>query len=417
MKKFLSVFLTLLLLLPLMSVSAFAQEDVRIEFIQWWEPELPQGFFRGLMDEFEAQNPGIKVDLISGPYSSTKDQIIAGAATGTLCDVVGLDGAWVNDLSKQGAIANLDDLVATYKTDDSEFGAKVAVGGKDYMYGVVTFAYTMFVNNDMLKAAGIEAAPTNRTEFAAAAQALTNADKNQYGWVLPLSLQSPNGIQNDTMSWVWASGGSMMNKDGTPNVNNPDVKEALVFIKDLYDKGVISPGSFAKQEQDKVEEFVNGRIGTMVDTLAHITMIRERNPELNFSVSAVPAKDGYDGKRGMVYAAWGIGVSETSQHKEEAWKLVNFLLSSDVNARLAATANAFPGNSKATPDYSKADELFVKAFEIYQQSYACNEFVGLPVAEDLMRMFAEQFQGALEGNQSIDDCLAKVQEKWQAEFK
>ena len=112
-----------------------------------------------------------------------------------------------------------------------------------------------------------------------------------------------------------------MNKDGTPNVNNPDVKEALTFIKDLYDKGVVLPGSFSKQEQDKVEEFVNGRIATMVDTLAHITMIRERNPELDFSVSAVPAKDGYDGKRGMVYAAWGIGVSETpsTRKKPGSW--------------------------------------------------------------------------------------------------
>jgi maltose-binding protein MalE len=156
MKRFLSVFLTLMLLMSLSGISALAQEDVKIEFIQWWEPELPGGFFRGLMDEFEAQNPGIKVDLISGPYSSTKDQIIAGAATGTLCDVVGLDGAWVNDLSKQGAIANLDDLVATYKADDSEFGAKVAVGGKNYMYGVVTFAYTMFVNNDLLNVTMVE---------------------------------------------------------------------------------------------------------------------------------------------------------------------------------------------------------------------------------------------------------------------
>ena len=416
MKKLLSVFLTIMLLCSLGGISALAQEDVTIEFIQWWEPELPQGFFRGLMDEFEALNPGIKVELVSGPYSSTKDQIIAGAATGTLSDVVGLDGAWVNDLAKQGAIASLDDLVATYKTDDGEFGAKVAVGGKNHMYGVVTFAYTMFVNDDMLKAAGIETLPANRSEFLAAAQALTNADKNQYGWVLPLSLQSPNGIQNDTMSWVWASGGSMMNADGTPNVNNADVKEALTFIKDLYDQGVISPGSFSKQEQDKVEEFVNGRIGTMVDTLAHITMIRERNPELNFSVCSVPAKDDYQGERGMVYAAWGIGVSEHSQHKEEAWKLVNFLLESDINARLASTANAFPGNTKAAPDYSKADPLFAKAFEIYQQSYACNEFVGLPVAEELMRVFAEQFQGALEGNQTIDDCLAKVQEQWEAEF-
>ncbi len=43
----------------------------------------------------------------------------------------------------------------------------------------------------------------------------------------------------------------------------------------------------------------------MVDTLAHVNLIRERNPNLNFGLSALPAKDGYEGKRGMPYASWG----------------------------------------------------------------------------------------------------------------
>ncbi len=38
--------------------------DVTLEFAQWWEPELPDGAFRELMDEFEAENPGIKVELL-----------------------------------------------------------------------------------------------------------------------------------------------------------------------------------------------------------------------------------------------------------------------------------------------------------------------------------------------------------------
>ncbi|MEG1516408.1 MAG: sugar ABC transporter substrate-binding protein, partial [Clostridia bacterium] len=320
MKKLLSLVLVVVLMLSLCSF-AIAEEPVTIEFIQWWEPELPEGFFRSLMDEFEAQNPNIKVELISGPYSSTKDQIVAGAATGMLCDVVGLDGAWVNDLAKQGAITNLDALVASGDIDDSQVAAKVPVNGNNYMYGVVTFAYTMFCNNGLLKDAGIEKVPGNRTEFMAAAEKLTKPDANQYGWVLPLSLQSPNGIQNDVMSWVWASGASMMNPDGTPNVNNAEVVDAVTYLKELYDKGVVSPGTFSKQEQDKVEEFVNGRVAMMVDTLAHITMIRERNADLDFTVTAVPAKDGYEGSRGMVYAAWGVGVSENTQHKAEAAKL------------------------------------------------------------------------------------------------
>ncbi len=38
---------------------------------------------RDMMDRFEAENPGIKVNLISNPYSATVDLQTAGAATGT----------------------------------------------------------------------------------------------------------------------------------------------------------------------------------------------------------------------------------------------------------------------------------------------------------------------------------------------
>ena len=72
------------------------------------------------MDEFEAANPGIKVSLISGPYASTKEQVVAGAAAGTMSDVVGLDGAWVSDFVKQGSLANLTDLMGQAGFDDSE---------------------------------------------------------------------------------------------------------------------------------------------------------------------------------------------------------------------------------------------------------------------------------------------------------
>ena len=74
------------------------------------------------------------------------------------------------------------------------------------MFPLASFVYPVFVNLDLAKAAGVDKMPTNRTEFAEAAKKMTNADKNEYGWVLPLSLETPNGIQNDVMSWVWASG-------------------------------------------------------------------------------------------------------------------------------------------------------------------------------------------------------------------
>jgi multiple sugar transport system substrate-binding protein len=406
-------FLKLVMAITLaIGVQTLAQ-DVTLEFTQWWEPELPEGSFRALMDEFEAQNPGIKVELISGPYASTKEQVIAGAVAGTMSDVVGLDGAWVSDFVKQGSIANLTELMSQAGYDDSELASQIQLNGATYMIPVVNFVYPVFVNLDLMEAAGVANPPSSRSEFADAAAKLTNPDNNVYGWVLPLSLEQPNGIQNDVMSWLWASGGSMM-KDGLPDLTNDGVRSTMEFIKGLWDAGVIAPGSFTMKEQDKVEEFVNGRVGMMISSLAHINLIRERNPDLNFAITALPAEDGYTGKRGLPYASWGIGISASSEHQAEAWKLVQFLMSQETNSQLSSIANAFPGNVNSTPDFVQADELFGAAF---QDGYLANEFTGLPVAEELMRLFAEQFQLYLDGSQSLDDTLNNAQAAWAEKFE
>jgi multiple sugar transport system substrate-binding protein len=392
-----------------------AVADTTIEFIQWWEPELPAGALRGIIDGFEAANPGIKVKLVSGPFSATHDQIVAGAASGTLSDVVGLDGAWVNELAKQGAIAPMDSFMDETKFDRSQMADIIKVDGKSYMFPLASFVYPVFVNVDMAKAAGVDKLPSTRAEFFDAAKKMTHPDKNQYGWVLPLSLQVPNGAQNDVMSWVWASGQSML-KDGKPNVDNPAVVDVLTYIKSLNDAGVISPGINAKKEQDKLEEFVNGRVGMMIHSLALLNLMRQRNPNMTIDISALPAAEGYTGKRGLPYASWGIGISNNSSHKAEAWKLVSYLTSPEVNGKLVTIAHAFPGNINAKPDLSKADPLFVKAFQIFQSGKLANEFIGLPVAEQLQRDMDVELQKMLDGQETPQQAAAATQKQWLAEF-
>jgi multiple sugar transport system substrate-binding protein len=389
--------------------------QTNIEFMQWWEPEMPAGALRSIMDDFEKANPDIKVTLVSGPYATTHDQVVVGAASGTLSDVVGLDGSWVNGLAKQGAIASMDGLMDQAKYDRSQIAEIVKVDGQSVMFPVASFVYPVFVNLDLAHAAGVDMMPTNRSEFMAAAKKMNNPDKSQYGWVLPLSLESPQGIQNDIMSWLWASGGSMM-KNGKPDLENSAVVGTLAYMKSLQDAGVISPGIFAKREQDKVEEFANGRVAMMIDSLAHINLLRQRNSNLHFGISAIPAVDGYSGKRGLPYAAWGIGISNSSQHKAEAWKLVSYLMSPEVNGRLVSLANAFPGNKNAKPDLSKSDPLFAEAFKIYQSGYLANEFVGLPAAQDLEREMTIEVQKMFEGKESPEQAAANTQKQWLVEF-
>ena len=88
----------------------------------------------------------------------------------------------------------------------------------------------------------------------------------------------------------------------------------------------------------------------------------------------------------------------------------------EVNGKLVSIANAFPGNVNATPDFVQSDELFGKAFEIFQSGYLANEFVGLPVAEELMRQLNVEMQKMMDGQQSAAEAAAAAQAKWLVEF-
>jgi multiple sugar transport system substrate-binding protein len=388
---------------------------VTLKFSQWWDPELPKGALQGIVNDFEKTHKNIDVQLVSGPYASVQDQTFTNAAAGTLSDVVGLDGAWVSDLQKQGALANLTDLMKADNYDDSQLAAQVKENGSTYMIPVVNFVYPLFVNTDLLKKAGIDTVPTNRTEFKTAADKITALGGQTKGWVIPLSTQNPNGIQNDLMSWAWASGGSML-KNGQPDVTNTDVKSAAEFVKSLYDAKDITPGALTLQETDKVTEFTNGRVGMMIDSLSHIDTIKKAAPNLHFTVASIPSVDGYSGKAGIPYASWGAGVSNSSAHKTQAFEFVKYLMSKTVNSKLSTLANAFPGNTGSAPDFSNSDPLYEQAFKLYQNSTPVNEFVGLPTSDQLMRDFDTNFQKALAGQQTVDQALAATQAQWKAKF-
>ena len=407
MKKMLSVGLVGAMVLSLAACGSSSSGDseeasgdsgdgVTLEFQQWWGVELPDGALQEICDDF-TEKTGINIELLSNPYADTKTQIAAGAAAGTMADVVGLDGSWVYDFAKQESIANLTDLMTDAGYDDSQLSDQIQVDGSTYMIPVVNFAYPLYVNMDILEEAGVSEVPTTWSEFLDACDKITS-NTDAAAFAIPLSSEAPNGIQNQFMTWLWASGGAML-EDGKPNLEgNEDLEKVVDFVKEMKDNGYLSDGAEAMKEQDMVNEFENGRLAFMVDGISHLTLIKEESPDLNFDYAKMPVMDGYEGESGMDVANWGIGIAENCENKEEAWQFVEYLMSPEVNAKLAQLANAFPGNATAEPDYSENDELFLKAYDIFQTGYAINEFTGAPTSEDLMRSFNEQLVLYLDGD-------------------
>jgi multiple sugar transport system substrate-binding protein len=362
---------------------------------------------RDLMDRFEEEHPGIKVNLISNPYSATVDLQTTAAATGTLADIVAINGASVYDLQDQGAITDLSALMDDAGFDPAELVSNDQIDGVTYMVRALNFAYPMYYNTDLLEEAGISDVPTTWDEFDTAAAAVTDPDSNVYAWSLPINVQSPAGF--DSQSWLWSSGDRML-KDRQANFETPEVAEWLEFLKGQYDGGYVTPGAFTQQEQQKVEEFTAGRNAFMIGSLAHIAGIREANPDLNFSIASVPAKEGESS--GIAGASWGLGIAENSEHKEEAWELVQWLVSEDVNSELAGEATGFPGNANSVPGFVDGDELYQKAFDVYSASEFVTELEGLPLALDLNRNLNENLVRLLQGEADVPETQESLQTYW-----
>jgi multiple sugar transport system substrate-binding protein len=396
--------------------SSNTPEPVTIEFMQWWQPEMKKGSFEKLIEDFEAKNPNIKVKVITLPFAEVLNQITIGSASGTLSDVIGIEPNWLNDMIKQNMIEPFDAYITKDNYDLSQIASLLTLQGKKWIFPVTTFLYPMYYNADYFKAAGITSYPKNRSEFTAAVRKLTVPANNQYGWDIPLSLTAPNGIKNEVLSWGWA-GGQLVWKDGVPNLQTDSMKSILEFIKNLYDQKLLVPGAFTKNDQEKMEDFSSGRTAMMVASMAHINLLRQRNPNLKYDIFPMPVPDGYTGKPGLSMASWAIGMARAGKNKAASWEFIKYLLDKDVNSFICSNANAFPGNKNSKPDFVSTDPLFAKAFEFYQRSDLVNEFQGQPNAIGLQRAFMEQFHAYLEGKISVDELLKNAQAAWMKEYQ
>jgi multiple sugar transport system substrate-binding protein len=398
------------------SSSSDSNQKVTLTFSQWWAPQMPSGSLQKIVNSFEKSHPNITIKLISAPFDTVQSQTISEAASGTMPDIVGLDGAWVNPLYKQGALANLSDLMKKAGYSPKDLAGPVGYKGSTYDIDVVNFVYPLFTNDAILAKAGISKPPSTWSEFEADAKKITSTEPGVAGWVVPLGTTNPNGVQNDILSWAWASGGSML-KNGEPNLtNNAKVTAAVNLVKDLVQSNSVVPGANSLQEPDKITNFVNGRVGMMINSMALVNTIVKQDPSLKFTLSAQPTEDGFKGTPGMLTASWGIGISAKSPHPTQDWQFVQYLMSKSVNSNISTLANGFPGNKTSAPDLAGADPHLKTAFQIYQKSKTVNEFVGLPAADTLMTDFLTEFQKVTAGQESTDTMLQNVQKQWKQQF-
>ena len=85
-----------------------ASAKTEIEWLQWFAAENTRDFYEGLVDEFEAANPGISVKLVTQPFGKVRESIVTDSAIGVGSDVLGLNMPWTTGFLKSDILEPLD---------------------------------------------------------------------------------------------------------------------------------------------------------------------------------------------------------------------------------------------------------------------------------------------------------------------
>lgn len=219
-------------------------------------------------------------------------------------------------------------------TDQANSGLFI---GED-MYGVPleSLPYTqvriLYSNDELLASVGATQPPATWGEMEQIARDISAADGEAHGFAVAgqETVVSVDAIAST--AGVPMGGLAPINLvTGTAGSSEPHYLATVELLRRLNADGILVPGWESWNGARPIQEFALGAMGMYVGANFHARQIRAANPDLGFTMSAVPVPDSgrasYTRVPGLNQPYWGM--SRTAQSPEAAWALLDFMSTAD----------------------------------------------------------------------------------------
>ncbi|WP_274629495.1 ABC transporter substrate-binding protein [Arvimicrobium flavum] len=334
-----------------LSVLALAAQanagEVRVTVAEYSSKTGP--YFAEVEKAFEAANPGIDVQFEIVPWDVLLQKLTTDIAAGTNADLSIIGTRWLIDFVQQGIAEPLDGYITPEFKDRfiETFLSPSVMDGKTYGLPIAASARAMYYNKDILSKAGVANPPATWAELQDAARKIKASGGDVFGF----GLQGKE-IETDVYYYyaMWSMGTEILNQDGTSGLGTPGALEAAKLYKSMIDEGLTEPGVTSLAREDVQNIFKQGKVGMMITAPFLSNQIKEEAPNLNYGVAAIPA--GPTGARGTYGVTDSIIMFQNSKNKEEAWKLLDYLFTTEQRAKFTQGEGFLPVNKEeAKMDY------------------------------------------------------------------
>ncbi|RWO41131.1 MAG: sugar ABC transporter substrate-binding protein [Mesorhizobium sp.] len=334
-----------------MSMLAIAAQadagEVRVTVAEYSAKTAP--YFADVKKEFEAANPGITVKFEVVPWDVLLQKLTTDITAGTNADLSIIGTRWLIDFVQQDVAEPLDGYIKPDFKDRfiDTFLSPSIMDGKTYGLPIAASARAMYYNKELFEKAGIAKPPATWTELQQDARKIKALGSGTFGF----GLQGKE-IETDVYYYyaMWSQGTEILNKDGTSGLSTPGALEAAKLYKSMIDEGLTEPGVTSNNREDVQNLFKQGKVGMMITAPFLSNQIKEEAPNLKYGVAAIPA--GPTGARGTYGVTDSIIMFKNSKNKDEAWKLLDFLFTTEQRAKFTQGEGFLPVNKEeAKMDY------------------------------------------------------------------
>jgi len=304
------------------------------------------GAFEARIREFEKES-GVKVELIQSDWDSVADRVLPEMATnGSAYDVVEFDNGWVAEWCGAGWITPLSDFMAAGHTDDMIPGLVDLFSCPDgKLYGIVWNNDTRFFyyNATKLEAAGYTEPPKTWQELKD--MSLAAKDKGVVPFGMAPFWNQEWSLGNEFHFWTYAFGGNIVDDKGCFQFKqDPNTLAALQFMMDSLKDGVSNPAGLTYDQAASQDVFLKGDSIFMPQGIAGL-MAYTKDPAVSqvdgqIKVGLVPGVEA--GQSAALTLPEAYAIPSGSQHKEAAWKFIEYMTSKETNKVLASEIGLLP---------------------------------------------------------------------------
>jgi multiple sugar transport system substrate-binding protein len=381
-------------------------ETITVIFPQH-EADLSGGF-EGRIREFEEET-GIQVELIQSSWPAVADKVVPEMATGgSAYDVVEFDNGWVAQWCGAGWTTPLDDFMEPGYTDGMIPGLVDLFKCPDgTVHGFVWNNDTrfFFYNAHQLAEAGFDAPPATVEELLAQGQAAQEAGAAEYGLV-PFYGELW-ALVNDFHFWTYAFGGEMVDADGCFLFNtDPKTLAALEFMIGGFDTGVSDPAGLTYDQTAAQDVFLKGGAAFFPQGIPGLLSYAhdESVSDVAGQVQVALAPGAEPGLSASLTLPEAYAIPANSQHKEAAWKFIEYMTSLETNKILAEEIGLLPIWVDLYTD-PELTALYPEWAEFSVQLDTARGLSTLTWYGDFVDIAAVEIQKALNGEQTAQEAL------------